>query len=175
MTPNQLIIDHIKYAKTLAFKIKQERGLPIDLKEIYSVAMLALVKAANTYDNGKSGFKTHAWRRIRGDIEDFARKEYRRNNGTNKNFIIHIEDLNPFSYKKLSLCTDGTEKRVINKELVDMFMAGLSKRESIIMQQYFGEGYTLREIAKHLNLSGERIRQIKHRMIKKKRKVLFLN
>lgn len=161
MTPNQLIEDYIGYAKLLAYKIKDEKRLPIDLEELNSVALLALVKAANTYNQKRALFKTHVRYRVRGDIQDFIRSEYGRKNGQRKNNTISIEELTPAYYKyNMALSIDGTEAKTINKELAEIMIATLSEREAFIVHQYFTIGYNMREVGSFLNLHESRISQI---------------
>lgn len=74
---DQLVEEHLDYAKKLANNVLKELGHPetLDLNEVMAYAYQGLVEAADRYDPTKgAAFTTYSYYRIRGAIYDGMRK-----------------------------------------------------------------------------------------------------
>lgn len=72
-TTEQLIVDYIRFAKSIAARRKRIIPPCVTLDELQSAAYLGLVDAAKRYD-GQQAFATFARPRIEGSITDYLRE-----------------------------------------------------------------------------------------------------
>lgn len=93
------------------------------------------------------------------------------------------DDEDEVIYKSDVILSDEEEET--NKEITDnqrkiilKLMENLTKKEQFIINKYFGidgkEPLTLEEIGEHLNLTKERVRQIKSKILRKMRSDILL-
>lgn len=157
---NQLILDYIPLANSLAFRKKQNVPNHISLDELKSAAYMGLVEAANRFNASSGAFYTYAIIRINGAIKDHLRSlmNFDKNNTTpDKCFYetnqLEIEDFFDFVCTKLDLI------------------------ESRIIKMYYLQSKTMKEIGIIEEVSESRVSQIIskcHKKLKKLRKGLLI-
>jgi len=110
-----------------------------------SSAFYGLVLAAKAYKKSSASFHTYAYYRILGTIID----DYRQKTGFRSRLP---QELVPLKYAS-HIGTDGLEDRIVNKELVNGILVELPFRDSLFLQLYYLEGWTLKEIGNMLGVS----------------------
>lgn len=70
-----LILEHRRWAATLAVATVRNRLLPLDHDDAVSAAMVALVVCARRWKPGPATFRTYAFRRIVGAVYDELRHD----------------------------------------------------------------------------------------------------
>lgn len=88
MSTNELVLDSLDFAKSLAIQAKFKLPKFVNLDELISAAYFGLVDAANKY-NGSVPFKNYAYVRINGEIKDYLRKEVK----VSKFLVSSLENL----------------------------------------------------------------------------------
>lgn len=142
----QMIINFLPLANSIAAKKKKSLPNFIDIEELKSVAYLGLVDAANKFDVKKSpSFAAYAKIRIFGEIQDYLRNQCRFNNQT---------------------CTEHFDLDLLNKrdeensyEFFEEILKNLDETDKIIVDLYYVQELSLKEIGEKLNLSQSRISQ----------------
>ena len=142
----QMIINFLPLANSIAAKKKKSLPNFIDIEELKSVAYLGLVDAANKFDAKKSpSFAAYAKIRIFGEIQDYLRNQCRFKNQT---------------------CTECSDLDLINKqdeenscEFFEEILKNLDETDRIIVDLYYVQEFSLKEIGEKLNLSQSRISQ----------------
>lgn len=139
MDINNLITEHMGYAEALACQIKRKLPKYIDIDDLISQAYVGLVESANSYKESCGSFRTWVFKRVRGSILDFLRKQ--KNN-------IDIDD-NYFESK-----TDNMF------EIFDFLENRAGKQQADMVIMYCLYGFSLKDVAHKYNLSDARICQI---------------
>ena len=168
---NELITSNLKFVVMIA---KTYRNVGIPFSELIAEGNVGLIKAAKKFDGEKDiKFITYAVWWIKNSIQECIEK-------FNKNNCYDVDDY-VFDGKK-----DGESSDSINdeyeaniseitnkKEAVDELMSCLKDREIKILKLYYGldnnKEMTLDEIGKGMNLTQERVRQIKDKALIKLR------
>lgn len=170
---DQLISANLKFVINVAKKYKNS-GVPFS--DIISAGNMGLLRALEKFDSEKGvKFITYAVFWIRTTISDFI-KDYR--SGTYDNSLEEIyetcDDINEFETRTNSVNEDferNTLDRYSRERVVENLMEGLMERERRILTLYFGlhgeREMNLEEISKELNITQERVRQIKDTSIRK--------
>lgn len=142
----QMIINFLPLANSIAAKKKSALPKFIDVEELKSVAYLGLVDAASKFDEEKSpSFAAYAKIRIFGEIQDYLRSQCRFNN---------------------QICTEHADLDLIDKkdeenscEFFEEILKKLDETDRIIVDLYYVQELSLKEIGERLNLSQSRISQ----------------
>lgn len=166
MTNNErekLILNYMPLANKLAWTKKHTTPKSVTIEELQSAAYMGLVDAASRYDEKRGlSFGPLARCRICGEISDYLR-ELAWGGRNNPVFMVSLN----YSQKYESL--EYTTKQ---QELSDFFafatrsLTDLAKR---IVNMYYKDGKTMREIGVTEELSESRISQIlskSHKLIK---------
>lgn len=139
------------------------RQLRLDCTEYYGVGALALCKAAIQYDPLKgAAFSAYAVRGIRTAILQSLRDESAQKRRINQRTISHTMD-QCHVYRSVYELIPGEsdmESRCIRRLTIYQALKGLSLQERITAVMLW-EGCSLTEISKYLNVSPQRVSQIK--------------
>lgn len=139
---------------------KEFKHIPLEKQELLSAGYLGYYKAKAKFDEKyKSQLNTYASHYIRGEIKDLIRKEIR-----NSHQINYTDD--EFFLENALVAEDNIETNVLNDELLDL-IKGLNKQERTVIESYFINGISLRDIAKKLKVSPQYIGQLKERALEK--------
>lgn len=145
----------------------------LDIEEWYDLAAIGLCKAANTYNNDKSGFSTYAYKCMYTTIMTEKRKE----NAMRiipQNQIVYYENQVSESSKENDTSTflnyipskQDVENETISTILLNNIeneLVGNKKKVFILLK----EGYTQCEISKIIGISKQRISKIKQEITEK--------
>lgn len=145
----------------------------MDVEEWYDLAAIGLCKAANTYNNDKSGFSTYAYKCMYTTIIMEKRKENAmcripqnqifyygnqvseesKDNDTSTflNYMSSKQDIKNETISALSL------------ENIENKLNGNKKKVFLLLR----EGYTQCEISKIIGISKQRVSKIKHEIAEK--------
>ena len=95
--------------------------------------------------------------------------------------LIDDEDESVTSYDTMFSSTEEeseNESKKIRKDVIKKLLSALNPRERFVIEKYYGiddnEELTLLEIGDKLNISSERVRQIKGQSLKKMRSQVLL-
>lgn len=186
---NELLEANLKFVFDVA-KHYTSRGLPIS--DLISEGNMGLIKAINKFDESKDvKFISYAVWWIKQSILDAIRRNNllnvveidtcETNNLTLERTISDEEDeIVGKNDKYFSNQSDEENKEVTQeqKEVISKLLNTLSDRERDIIENYYGLGnnkeLTLLEIGEKLNLSVERIRQVKLKAIRKLRSSILM-
>lgn len=137
---NNLIEDHMEFAKSLACIYKRKLPKFVDFDDILQQAYVGLVECAQKYNEAYGSFKTWAYTRINGSIVDYLRKQ------------------------KNTQCLDESPEMAIrltpNVDLVDFLEEKTGKQTANMFIMFHIENYSLKEIGEKYNLTNVRISQI---------------
>ena len=186
---NELLEANLKFVFDVA-KHYTGRGLPIS--DLISEGNMGLIKAIDKFDESKDvKFISYAVWWIKQSILDAIRRNNllnvveigtcETNNLTLERTISDEEDeIVGKNDKYFSNQSDEEKKEVTQeqKEVISKLLNTLSDRERDIIENYYGLGnnkeLTLLEIGEKLNLSVERIRQVKLKAIRKLRSSILM-
>lgn len=178
---NKIFTSNLKFVFDVARKY---RGCGVALPDLISEGNMGLMKAIDKFDEDRDiKFISYAVWWIKQSIIDFIKKTQ------NKNKIeVDNNELNESKYDSCSdseydddiICIeqsdddfDSVEEENSNMEMLSDAMSVLDERELSIIKAYFGIGQkkemNLDEIGNSLNISSERVRQIKKNAIRKMR------
>ena len=175
---DELILDNLKL---VYFTIKK-MGLRDFSDDLYDIGLIGLVKAANTFDEGREfKFNTYAIRCIRNEISMYIRRMQTEHNKAN---------LNPLSLNNVVSDDDGKEIEFIDtipddfnmeeytleKErcmMVSNAIKMLPERDRLIVRLYYGPRRMRQyEIAKLLNTTQSNISRLIIRATKRLKEII---
>lgn len=167
---NKLVKHNLKFVVNIA-KNYRDRG--ISFSEIISEGNMGLIHAASKFDPDK-GFKfiTYAVWWIKSAINDYIDENSKNNTVEPEDNIVHNKmDIN-YSY---DMVNEDFETEINNiqsrKGTIELLMKCLHEREIKILTLFYGlndgKEMTLDEVGKTMNLTNERVRQIKDNAISK--------
>lgn len=145
----------------------------LDLEEWYDLAAIGLCKAANTYNNNKSGFSTYAYKCMYTTVMMEKRKENAMRT-IPQNQIVYYEN----QIKEESKCNDIStflnyipNKQDIENEIISALSLENIKNELVGNKRkvflLLKEGYTQCEISKIVGVSKQRVSKIKQEIAEK--------
>ncbi|MEZ5709152.1 MAG: FliA/WhiG family RNA polymerase sigma factor [Blastomonas sp.] len=73
VVPGKLIEQHLPLVRKIAWHVRGMAPAHIDIEDLIQIGMVALVEAANNYEDRGHGFATYASMRIRGALIDHLR------------------------------------------------------------------------------------------------------
>ena len=143
-TNENLVIEHIRFADSIAARRKRRIPPCVSLEELQSAAYMGLVDASKRYD-GQQAFKTFAGPRIEGAITDYLR-ELR------------------WGSRRVPVKTRAVDEgdRSKESEVNDLFeVVGRVTKDSTreILKCHFVEGQTQSEIASRLGVTRSSVNQ----------------
>jgi len=74
MTPDDLVRAHMQLVRKIAWHVHARVSSAIDVEDLAQIGMVALVEAANTFEDRGHAFSTYATLRIRGAMIDHMRR-----------------------------------------------------------------------------------------------------
>jgi RNA polymerase sigma factor (sigma-70 family) len=135
-----------------------------DYEDAVGVASLGLVHAARRFDPARSAFGTYAFLWCRAYLnrwwQDRARGGLRQADGSARISRLDSDDRRPFRDSLPAPVTDPDA--LLDVEAV---LAGLSPKARATLTLTFLEGRSLAEAGRELGLTGERVRQIRRRVV----------
>ena len=145
----------------------------LDVEELYDLAAIGLCKAANTYNNNKSGFSTYAYKCMYTTIIMEKRKE----NAMRiipQNQIVYYENQVNESSKENDTSTflnyipskQNIENETISTlslENIENELAGNKRKVFLLLR----EGYAQCEISEIIGISKQRVSKIKQEIVEK--------
>ena len=185
---NKLIESNLKFVFDVA---KHYTGRGVSISDLISEGNLGLIKAIDKFDEEKDvKFISYAIWWIRQSMLEAIRRnklidiveieKYDTSSSELENKAINDDEYVPLNERMFSNERDETKKENINsqREIILELMNVLNKREREIIENYYGlnnaKELTLLEIGNKLNLSIERVRQIKKNGLRKLRSKMLL-
>lgn len=169
----ELVNANLKFVVNCA---KQYRNYGVPFSDLISEGNLGLVKAAKKFDENKDvKFISYAVWHIRSAIQECIETYNSSNNEVNCDLYV-IDDCTSTEYDISSnLVNDEFEEELSvlqsRDAAVSELMSTLKKREKKILSLYFGlygeKEMTLEEISQEMDLTKERVRQIKDKALVK--------
>ena len=142
MDRQQLIEDNMNL---VYFTIHKSYPTFISNEDVIQTGMLALCRAANTWDEEKSAFSTYAVKCIRNEINKYFRDNKKHKNVLSLDYQVKRKDGETTTFGDLCvgdedveyINVDGVYERLNSKEQIifDLYREGLSNEE---IAQYFG-------------------------------------
>jgi len=168
-----IILSNMKLIVYLASKYK----CGIDINDLIHEGIIGLIKAIDNFDIEKNCcFSTFASMCINNAIRHAIYDKsttvriplwvYQKGDVKSRKIIYKTKNTVPYnliSFKTIAKDGNGVEK----KRIVESLLKCLNKKETRVMLSLFWEDKNLSEIGRELNLSRERIRQIKEKALKK--------
>ena len=142
-TTDQMVIDHLRLAKSIAARRKRKIPPCVTLEELQSAAYMGLVDASKRYD-GSQAFATFAAPRIEGAITDYLRE------------LRWGSRRSPVQAKELT--DTGKEAEGFN-DLFEVVGKTANSRVRNILKWHFVEGETQTEIATKLGVTRACVNQ----------------
>lgn len=189
---NRIILANLRFVFDQA---KKYRGKGVDMDELIAHGNAGLIKALDKFDDSKDfKFISYAVWWIRQKMLK-AIEEYQKKNVVITSYYDTIaydgsknecdcddaDDDNTDGYESYS-DSDDYEKREeeeLKQTILYQVIDKLPEREQVIIKMFYGIGeeekeYTIEQIAKMVNLSNERVRQLKLRAINSMRQQMFM-
>lgn len=186
---NKLITSNLKFVVSVANSYK---GRGLSLSDLVAEGNLGLLKAYSKFNPKKDvKFISYSVYWIRQTIMEALEK---RNSIDGEDLPLDYENHDismdeGYTDEELApkmvneFADDGTDEKFErdkkHKEVLNTLFSGLTPRERDIVERYFGvngkEGETLEEIGSSMNLTKERVRQIKEDAMKKLRSLAASN
>jgi RNA polymerase sigma factor for flagellar operon FliA len=161
---DSLAVEYLPAVKNLAYRMKSRLPLSVDFDDLVAVATEELIKVSRRYDPKQNdNFWGYARRRVEGAMLDYLRSLDIVSRG-NRKIIKDIE-------KEI----DNINKKIEEEELIEIIKKELykmDKREQMVIQLYYFEELSLREISEILDISESKISQIHKSVVRKIRENL---
>lgn len=145
----------------------------LDVEEWYDIAAIGLCKAANTYNNDKSGFSTYAYKCMYTTIIMEKRKENAMRTIPQNQIVYYENQVNESSkdndtstFLNYIPCKQDIENETISAlslENIENELVGNKKKVFLLLR----EGYTQCEISKIIGISKQRVSKIKQEITEK--------
>lgn len=167
----QVVVSNLKFVVTIA---KRYRKYGVNFADLISEGNMGLIKAVGNFDETKgTRFISYAVWWIKAYIQDFINNSI--NNSTLSSEGINYNEMDCEYAENSNIINDEFEDEMINAQSrassLNELMDCLEKREQRILILYFGlygnKESTLDEIGNEMNLTKERVRQIKDKALVK--------
>ena len=159
MSEQELVLQYMPLAKKLAYQKKRTLPACVDIEGLTSAAYLGLVEAASRYnpDFGVA-FSTFAYRRVFGAIHDYLREL----GWGRKNRVVHCWSLDkPAAEGECDLKDMLAAPPERNDcEFLEVVSADLDAQARQILQLYFVENYSMKEVGERFGVSESWISQL---------------
>lgn len=168
---DELITHNLKFVYYIASKKLKDKNHDTD--DLFSIGVIGLIKAIDTYDFKKSNFITYAYKCIYNEILMYIRKNKKHLRSQSLEQIIFDDDDNlkllDLLASENNLSEDFTEKE--QKEIICELIKRLPDKEKITITYHFGffamERKTQAEIAHMLNCSQSYVSRLLKQSINK--------
>lgn len=161
---NKIVTHNIKLVYNII--ITYYKGGTYELKELFSVGLIGLIKAADTFDiNSNYEFSTYAFRCIRNQIITFIKLNQKHLDTTSLEKNIFKEDEGSETLKDVivdenSVFSENLEKKELLSELKKQIEL-LSERDKKLIKLFYGidcdRRYSQKEIADILNMKRSNV------------------
>jgi len=140
----------------LAYSIcNQYKNAGLPLEDLQQEALLGLLEAANSYDATKGAkFSTYAVWHIKKRILSALKKE-----------MAH--SLQAETFEDNQIAVNNEEVHIRSSDWEKIIPSDMPSLEAKIILLSYQEGLTLKEIAKNLDLTVERVKQIRNKAIRR--------
>lgn len=145
----------------------------LDVEEWYDIAAIGLCKAANTYNNDKSGFSTYAYKCMYTTIIMEKRKENAMRTIPQNQIVYYENQVNESSkdndtstflnYIPSKQDIENETISALSLENIENELVGNKKKVFLLLR----EGYTQCEISKIIGISKQRVSKIKQEIVEK--------
>ena len=145
----------------------------LDVEEWYDIAAIGLCKAANTYNNDKSGFSTYAYKCMYATIIMEKRKENAMRTIPQNQIVYYENQVNESSkdndtstflnYIPSKQDIENETISALSLENIENELVGNKKKVFLLLR----EGYTQCEISKIIGISKQRVSKIKQEITEK--------
>lgn len=145
----------------------------MDVEEWYDIAAIGLCKAANTYNNDKSGFSTYAYKCMYTTIIMEKRKENAMRTIPQNQIVYYENQVNESSkdndtstflnYIPSKQDIENETISALSLENIENELVGNKKKVFLLLR----EGYTQCEISKIIGISKQRVSKIKQEITEK--------
>ena len=175
MATQQLVIENLRLAATIAGKMSKRLPRHLDSQDIHQDARLGLIFAAANYDSARNlSVGSYARRRIGGAVLDGLRRTDHLSRSNRARIKAHGSDapagpLNLAAPDKIPGVLVAPEQYAASAErqrLLAAAMETLPVRLRIVLHAYYHRGKTMREIGSHLGVAESRISQIHARALR---------
>lgn len=172
---NKLVEANLRFVVSIA---SQYKGKGLLMEDLISEGNLGLLKAAGKFDASKgTRFVNYAVVHIRQQIERAIGQQTPQEGGTLSvdaplGYRSNMSLLSVLINQDAPLADHRVHSEAI-EDAVEFAMMSLDKRESRVVNAYFGidqEHETMAEIAEDMGLKRERVRQIRDKAVRKLRK-----
>lgn len=141
----------------------------IEYRELYSLAYLGLVKAANSFNARKSKFATYAARVMRNEILMFLRQNRRHSLCVSYDALMSQDDNKDNAFLYLFGYEDPELERIENIGMYDFLTEDLSEREKLVVDQVIIGGIFQSDVGRQLGVSQSYISRVERRAVNKMR------
>jgi RNA polymerase sigma factor (sigma-70 family) len=134
----------------------------LDAEELRSVALLALVESARTWNPQCASFSTWSGRRIEWALVDYIRVQGRRSR-IQEHPVVGIDDLSPADAVHISDEGPNPESEATTRILAKRITKAVEQLRAPapdILKLFYVEGWTQQRIGKALEMSESRVSQI---------------
>jgi len=145
----------------------------LNYEDLFSEALLTLVKARNSYDNTKSKFLTHFFNQIKYMVLEYHKKNRKNSFIITKDFLDKNSALEKIQrdIDRVDSIEDNIIKK-LDEEKFSKVLSTLKKKEIDIIKKRFWEEMSFSQIAEFYNSSKQAIQQMLKRVLDKLKKVL---
>lgn len=145
----------------------------MDVEEWYNLAAIGLCKAANTYNNNKSGFSTYAYKCMYTTIIMEKRKENAMRIIPQNQIVYYENQVNELSkendtstflnYIPSKQNIENETISTLSLENIENELAGNKRKVFLLLR----EGYAQCEISEIIGISKQRVSKIKQEIVEK--------
>ena len=169
---DELVNANLRFVVSIA-KAYKKSGIPFH--DLISEGNIGLVKAASKFDHTKGvKFISYAVWWVKSQIQESIKENAKSDNFHGDDYMEMMMRDSDFEYKT-NLINEDFENDVVTmssrQTVIDELTKVLNEREKKILLMYYGVGRksecTLEEIGSELNLTKERVRQIKDKALTK--------
>lgn len=162
----RLVVTHMAQVERLARTVYRQYSPQCDFDDLYQAGLLALVTAAERWEDRGLPFGAYATVRARGAMIDLLRSARPRGNasGDERAATCSIDNLSADDDPQLSDPADPVDKILVRAQaaaLLARHVAMLPEREALVLNLYFVEEMSLDNIGLLLGVGAARVCQIK--------------
>ena len=172
MTSDQLVIQHLPLAATIARNISKRLPRCVDPQDLYQDACVGLIRAAARYDAGRNAsFRTYARRPVGGAVIDGLRRADHLSRDERRRVKAQGDDAGPMhvaASHDLAGVLQPPERCAATAERDRVLQAAIGTlpvRLRILIRAYYHGGQTMREIGCRLGVNESRVSQIHKRAL----------
>ncbi|MET1015122.1 MAG: sigma-70 family RNA polymerase sigma factor [Paenisporosarcina sp.] len=124
--------------------------------EFIQAGRVGLWQAWKRYDQDRGEFAPYAYRSIYGTMLDELKKS-----------VANEQNLVPTKSVVIERIMSDSDDRTFINEFIDEAISHLKSTDQLLIQLLFIKGYTLDEVAHHMNISKSNLKKKRQRILKK--------